>query len=729
MKLIIILTIVLTMFLNARTINQEVAEKVANSFIKNNNLKLSEVKHTNSITSNGQIVAYMLGFNEVGFIIISSDDLIDPVIAFSETCSIDVESPLVDLVKSDLSKRFKYHDEIDGNLKEKIREKWENLLSDNSEMRTKEQWPAAGSTSTGGWTITKWNQTSPYNMYCPIDKTTNQRSITGCPATAMAQILVYLKTVNSTSFNTNDRYFHNYTNQFWVDDDYETFQFLSFSEINESLDLVQKKLSANEPLSNSDKAVLSLACGFACKSVYSSGGSGTFGVIQAYDAYQKFGFKNLAFLTSANTDDEIREKMIENIKEGYPVHLATVNEQWTTGHNVVCDGYREDGFFRLNMGWGGYSDGWYSLPEGFPLNLTVFEGIVADIKPVNLLNQPESVEYFDDQNLYLVSNWGSGEIVSIDQNGVQNYFNQELNKVAGIKIFEDKLFCCDSNRVAIIDLSTKIVENFIDIEGSSLLNDLVFYENFIFVSDYWDPKIYRVDMNDYSYEIFIQEDDFVPNGMYYDEDSNRILGLVRNINGSLPRVVSIDPSNGEMEIVVYTHPYYSLDGIAKDLDGNYYVSSWCIESASVHGIIKFNPNFENPQIIADNCSGPADIFINDNLMAIPNLNSNSIDFRNLSVGISENQQYTIVECQLNQNYPNPFNPVTNISFSVSKRAIFSLIVFDICGREIDSFNLGDFEKGTHSFKYNCSNLASGVYFYQLRTNDYVTAMKRMIVLK
>ncbi|MBN1969352.1 MAG: DJ-1/PfpI family protein [Candidatus Delongbacteria bacterium] len=81
------------------------------------------------------------------------------------------------------------------------------------------------------------------------------------------------------------------------------------------------------------------------------------------------------------------------------------------------------------------------------------------------------------------------------------------------------------------------------------------------------------------------------------------------------------------------------------------------------------------------------------------------------------------------NYPNPFNPVTNIGFSVSKRAIFSLIVFDICGREIDSLYLGEFQKGIHSFEYNCSNLASGVYFYQLRTNDYVTAMKRMIVLK
>jgi len=83
--------------------------------------------------------------------------------------------------------------------------------------------------------------------------------------------------------------------------------------------------------------------------------------------------------------------MADNIKIGLPVHLATVNETWTSGHNVVCDGYNSDDYFRLNFGWGGSYDGWYSLPEGFPYSLTVFEGIVADINLPTGIEEPSIV--------------------------------------------------------------------------------------------------------------------------------------------------------------------------------------------------------------------------------------------------------------------------------------------------------------------------------------------------
>jgi len=96
------------------------------------------------------------------------------------------------------------------------------------------------------------------------------------------------------------------------------------------------------------------------------------------------------------SDKDIKTKMADNIKIGLPVHLATVNETWTSGHNVVCDGYNSDDFFRLNFGWGGSSDGWYSLPEGFPYSLTVFEGIVADINlPTGIEGNPSEVSAFE----------------------------------------------------------------------------------------------------------------------------------------------------------------------------------------------------------------------------------------------------------------------------------------------------------------------------------------------
>jgi len=217
-----------------------------------------------------------------------------------------------------------------------------------------------------------------------------------------------------------------------------------------------------------------------------------------------------------------------------------------------------------------------------------------------LLNQPESVEYYAEESLYLVSNWGSGEIIAIDQNGEQSYFNQELESVAGIKIHNEKLFCCATDQIAIIDLQSRAVDTLITIEGSLLLNDLVFYDHYMFISDYWDPKIYRLDLEDNTYEIFYQQVNFVPNGMYFDEENGVILCVARNENGSQPRVVAINPEDASIFVMTYT-PYFSLDGIFADSAGNYYISSWHI-GQGVQGVFRYDSSFTNePDIISTDC--------------------------------------------------------------------------------------------------------------------------------
>ncbi len=70
----------------------------------------------------------------------------------------------------------------------------------------------------------------------------------------------------------------------------------------------------------------------------------------------------------------------QDIMDGSPTHLGLVNPQYTVGHNVVVDGYNTDEFFHFNFGWGGNSNGWYTMPpSSTPYNLTVIEGIVIDI--------------------------------------------------------------------------------------------------------------------------------------------------------------------------------------------------------------------------------------------------------------------------------------------------------------------------------------------------------------
>ena len=237
---------------------------------------------------------------------------------------------------------------------------------------------------------TQWNQDYPYNLLCPADPFEDYaHSYTGCPATAMGQIINYLRTTQNTRFDDSDDYLSSYAGRnFHIDDDWADYQFPSFPQLNELLDSADAAFRRGEELSDSLVAAVIFACGVACKQVYTASpnyGSGTFYVDQAYDAYQRFGFTDCQLFREA--DSLVYATLISNIQSGYPVHLAVENPGGTSGHNVVVDGYREtDGKYHVNFGWGGYKDNWYKIPDpnGFSFGWTKIEGIILNIIPTTV---------------------------------------------------------------------------------------------------------------------------------------------------------------------------------------------------------------------------------------------------------------------------------------------------------------------------------------------------------
>jgi photosystem II stability/assembly factor-like uncharacterized protein len=83
--------------------------------------------------------------------------------------------------------------------------------------------------------------------------------------------------------------------------------------------------------------------------------------------------------------------------------------------------------------------------------------------------------------------------------------------------------------------------------------------------------------------------------------------------------------------------------------------------------------------------------------------------------------------ELKQNYPNPFNPSTTISYSVEKRGMVSIKIFDITGKEVDVLFNGEREAGSYTIKYNAGNLASGVYFCTMRAGNKVKSLKMSLI--
>ncbi|MDR3611396.1 MAG: T9SS type A sorting domain-containing protein [Ignavibacteriaceae bacterium] len=82
---------------------------------------------------------------------------------------------------------------------------------------------------------------------------------------------------------------------------------------------------------------------------------------------------------------------------------------------------------------------------------------------------------------------------------------------------------------------------------------------------------------------------------------------------------------------------------------------------------------------------------------------------------------------LSQNYPNPFNPATTIRYQIPKDGIVTLKVYDILGREVANL-VNEYKKqGRYSVNFDASKLASGVYIYQIKSNDFESSKKMMLL--
>ena len=234
-----------------------------------------------------------------------------------------------------------------------------------------------------GFLGSHWTQDYPYNQLCPRDPVNgNAYSVAGCPAVAMGQIINYLRTTEGTRFTDDDDYNHSYAGRNYViDDDWASLKFPSFPQLNEMLDSIDAIFQRGEGLPDELAAALVFACGTACTQVYTSEGSGTFYVDQAFEAYQRFGFTDCMLFREP--DSLMYATLISNLQAGYPAHLAVENPAGTVGHNVVVDGYREsDGKFHINFGYGGTLDNWYDIPDpNFYYGMTKVEGIILNIIP------------------------------------------------------------------------------------------------------------------------------------------------------------------------------------------------------------------------------------------------------------------------------------------------------------------------------------------------------------
>ena len=103
-------------------------------------------------------------------------------------------------------------------------------------------------------------------------------------------------------------------------------------------------------------------------------------------------------------------------------------------------------------------------------------------------------------------------------------------------------------------------------------------------------------------------------------------------------------------------------------------------------------------------------------------------FRTLDVSSIEKTDGIPLSYSLGQNYPNPFNPTTTIPFSIVNSEHVRLRIFDILGRTVATLVDDYLPAGLYDYNFDASHLPSGVYMYQISTNNF-RMNKKMVLIK
>lgn len=228
---------------------------------------------------------------------------------------------------------------------------------------------------------THWNQYEPYWNDTPKYKGANpdyqnQQCLTGCVATAMAQVMNYWqwpKTVpDGLPAYDYDESYNDITRTWHIDALPPTwFDWDNMADDYSSYDPETGKTIRLKTTEAQDKAVAKLMryCGQALHMGYGIDGSDAYSkdiyraLVNHFDYKAVQRLKRLLFGI-----DQWEDIIYGELAAGRPMIYTGSSDE--AGHAFVCDGYDADGLFHINWGWGGQDDGYFSLSVLNPYNNT-----------------------------------------------------------------------------------------------------------------------------------------------------------------------------------------------------------------------------------------------------------------------------------------------------------------------------------------------------------------------
>lgn len=284
------------------------------------------------------------------FVIVSGDDRTLPILGYSTTSCFDPGKvpPNMQIWLKSYEHQIQYVFDNDILANTKISENWLELLQGINTNTTFVVAPLL---------TTRWDQVPPYNDLCPYDNTTSERTMAGCGATAMAQILKYWN-YPAQGIGSNSYISQKQPELGAISVDFENTHYNWASMPN--------TISG----SNEEIARLIFHCGVSMNTDYGildNGGSDNHSFYYNHPcallAFRKyFGYKHTnRFVAKSfyNTNSEWLNLIKKELDAKRPVFYGADDDN-EGGHSFVCDGYDNNNYLHFNWGWGGMSNGYFT---------------------------------------------------------------------------------------------------------------------------------------------------------------------------------------------------------------------------------------------------------------------------------------------------------------------------------------------------------------------------------
>ena len=372
--------------------------------------------------STGLLLYYVVNFENEGFVIVSPNSLIEPIIAFSGTGYLDKNplNPLFDFLNADMNERIislsncKYISSSTN----KFTKKWKTLFSAANNKVFETSISSIDDPRVDPLVKTRWSQSTAggnacYNYYTPRyvgstvtwDSGNSANYVCGCVATALAQFLrqrEYPTTGIGTGSNTVNVLEKDSSGNI-INSSYNIFRIFRGGDDSGGAYLWNEMTliptSGSTETQRQQIGRLTYDAGVSVNMSYSNHGSGT-DTLKCKDALVNvFNYANA--IKGKNSYNELTghglyEMIIPNLDAKIPVILGITGEYG--GHAIVCDGYGYNFstlYHHLNMGWAGSQDAWYELPDigtGYKFNkvykcvYNIFETETGEIISGRVLN-------------------------------------------------------------------------------------------------------------------------------------------------------------------------------------------------------------------------------------------------------------------------------------------------------------------------------------------------------